>query len=683
MSLHFYEEEEGFEKGESINKYWDIFLEYTIETPTLSDALKQMFFSAGADKNEVDELILDILSKSEQKIDSNFKEIKKKYPDISRDEAIIISSYTCESKIQIYSPYKLLNTALSSKNRKKGIENISKYLYILLNSLRKLKRFYPNSEIKYLYRCIGAKVNLKENPKDKNFIPYANGNIKTFWAFTSASPDAEMTYRFLGKKEKMNSGTRFTLTGNVWGYDISLFNIFDENEILLEPERKFLIDEVKPEVNEIIDIRCEVLDTPLVLYDSSDPETITLRYKIDPSNNDTIKTRIFGKKFVENQSSSFLFWSSSKLKIFYEDNEYKFSQYFEFKNIKRKKFLEIRLKGINYIKDMSHMFSDCESLITLPNITKWDTKEISDMSHMFKGCKSLKFLPDISQWSTDNVVSVASMFENCEALQYLPDISKWNTSKVTNISSIFGGCKSLKSLPDISKWDISHVTQMNFIFSKCESIQTLPDISKWNTSKCTDMSGIFVNCSSLLSLPDISKWDISKNTNLDSIFSHCHLLKSLPGISIWDTSEVTNMNCIFEECYNLLSLPDITKWNTSKVTTMNGLFNTISSLTNLPDISKWDTSKVTDMSCMFCCCGKLKSLPDISKWKISTVKNIHHMFYSCKGLLFLPDISDWETNNIKDMNHAFCHCVSLKSLFQIGISTKLRNLGECLEGANH
>ena len=63
----------------------------------------------------------------------------------------------------------------------------------------------------------------------------------------------------------MKSGTIFTLAGDVWGYDITLFNYYDEKEILLEPETKFIVENVFPPVNEIIHITCKVINSSLVL----------------------------------------------------------------------------------------------------------------------------------------------------------------------------------------------------------------------------------------------------------------------------------------------------------------------------------------------------------------------------------------------------------------------------------
>ena len=46
------------------------------------------------------------------------------------------------------------------------------------------------------------------------------------------------------------------------------------------------------------------------------------------------------------------------------------------------------------------------------------------------------------------------MFFNCESLKSLPDISLWNTYNVTNMSFMFYDCLNLERLPDISIWKI-------------------------------------------------------------------------------------------------------------------------------------------------------------------------------------------------------------------------------------
>ena len=287
MSLIFYSEEEDNNKEESINNYKDLFIEYEKKLPTLCEALNQLFISSGVDKIKSDKLVKDILLKCKEKIDKNLDKIKEKYNKINKEDAYIICSYTCESEETDYSPYRIMNKNLISDNRKNGLKNISKYLYILLNSLRKLPIYYPSKKNKYLYRCITSQVKIAIEPKNKKLIPYIEGNKKTFWSFTSTSTDVKMTYNFLKEEEKIKSGTIFTLGGDIWGYDITLFNYFGEEEIILEPERKFIIDNVLPPVNDIINVTCRILKSPLIL-DNNNMESNIIYNNIEEENEDKI-----------------------------------------------------------------------------------------------------------------------------------------------------------------------------------------------------------------------------------------------------------------------------------------------------------------------------------------------------------------------------------------------------------
>ena len=292
MSLIFYSEEEENQKEESINKYKDLFDEYKNQTISLTEALTQMFTSSGVDNNKIDDLIKELIKDCKSKIEPNFGKIKEKYPSISKDEAIIISSYTYEAEDNQFSPYKLLNRNLVSDDRINGLKKISKYFYILLNSLRKLKKYYATKENKYLYRCIGVKVNYMIDPFNKKLVPYIEGNTKTFWSFTSTSASIKTSYRFLNGKT-IQSGTIFTLYGDIWGYDISLFNVYNEEEILLEPERKFIVDQVYPPVNDIIHIRCDIQKTEPVLSSENNLDKII---KILSQNNNNIDFKMILKR---------------------------------------------------------------------------------------------------------------------------------------------------------------------------------------------------------------------------------------------------------------------------------------------------------------------------------------------------------------------------------------------------
>ena len=228
-------------------------------------------------------------------------------------------------------------------------------------------------------------------------------------------------------------------------------------------------------------------------------------------------------------------------------------------NQKNKIKLEIKLQGIQNVIDMSHMFDKCKRLLSLPDISSWNTNNVTNMSYMFDNCYSFQ-LPDISSWNTNNVTNMSHMFSNCGGLISLPDISSWNTNNVTNMSYMFFKCDELQSLPDISSWNTNNVTDMSWMFSWCKSLMSLPDISSWNTNNVTDMSHMFNFCESLISLPDISSWNTNNVTDMNYMFSNCSSLISLPDISLWDTNNVTDMSYMFSWCKSLTSIPDISSW---------------------------------------------------------------------------------------------------------------------------
>ena len=265
MSSIFYSPDEDNIKEESINNYSYLFESYNNNPPSLKEALSEMYLLSKISKNKVNELVDEIISNCGNKIKDRMVDINNKYENITKEDAIIICSYTYESDDDEYSPYKILNKNIVSNNRENGLKIVSKYFFIFIKALRKLPKYYPDKKTGYLYRCINAHINYKFDPFNKKSIPYSIGNKKTFWSFTSTTPDLNTSLDFLGKKSGLKIGTIFTLCGDVWGYDITLFNYYYEEEILLEPERKFLIEQIIPPVNEIIHVRCKIENSGLVL----------------------------------------------------------------------------------------------------------------------------------------------------------------------------------------------------------------------------------------------------------------------------------------------------------------------------------------------------------------------------------------------------------------------------------
>ena len=99
----------------------------------------------------------------------------------------------------------------------------------------------------------------------------------------------------------------------------------------------------------------------------------------DINKNDKI-INIFGYEFVKNNKNN--------CKMIIDNEEYEISEKYNIKAYSKNK-LEIKLKGIDNINNMSHMFNECSSLSSLPDISKWNTNNIDNMSYMFCECLNI------------------------------------------------------------------------------------------------------------------------------------------------------------------------------------------------------------------------------------------------------------------------------------------------------
>ena len=168
---------------------------------------------------------------------------------LTDDEAGAISCYTLQTAGGLKSPYEVINEGLAGSRNRAGLFSTRKLIYLLLSGLRKLPRFKPSTEPKMLYRGIRRKVpTTKEGATITNeggevitHQYYVDGGTVTWWGFTSTTTSLSATQNFInGVKES----TLFNIGGeDLWGYKIKAFSPFsDEEEVLLEPEAKILVN---------------------------------------------------------------------------------------------------------------------------------------------------------------------------------------------------------------------------------------------------------------------------------------------------------------------------------------------------------------------------------------------------------------------------------------------------------
>ena len=167
-----------------------------------------------------------------------------------------------------------------------------------------------------------------------------------------------------------------------------------DNNIMFEYMNKIISEEdINKKFNKILNFNNNLNEVIL--------DKITLIYKI--SNYDE-NVQLFGKNFVTNNKNN--------CKIILNNKELDLEEEI---NIKESNInvgmLEIKLKGISNITDMSYMFDSNSNLISLPDISKINTKQIVNMSHLFCNCSNISPFPDIKNWDISNVVNF-SIFKN-------------------------------------------------------------------------------------------------------------------------------------------------------------------------------------------------------------------------------------------------------------------------------
>ena len=735
MSLFQYSEEEENYKEESIDKYRNLFNEFEKKSPNLSEALYQMFISYGADKGKADDLTKDIYEKCKSTIDKGFDEIKKKYDKINKDDAYIICSYTCEAKDEKYSPYKILNQNLVSKDRQKGIRNIYKYLYIFIKSLRKLTIYKPKQ---YLYRCIKNQVSSNKDPNNEKWVPYQVNNIKTFWGFTSTSPNIKTSFQFL-KGEKLKYGTIFSLIGDIWGYDITLFNYYKEEEILLEPERTYKIKSSYL-INDIMNITCEILKTPLVL----DNNFYT----------DQIYNYIEEDKIKEKKEENLIKVNKCIAKIemeIYDNDNYRYISglgilcnipsknmkvLITYNNIINNDFLSHEKKLILYIqnekKEINMEISRYKNTLKDLNITVIEILnrdnlknfiEIDDFINSkdyneedilyikFNKNNNIELINDkIIQ--IDNNLSLISINQLNEGIILLNNnlkiIGIIDNDELIRMNILINGINYIKSTFQIKKEDIGKETQIlnNGIYQKNVFFKTNDEIEdrftviinkdikrnifKYKFNKedvyviyylfddiLKNASNLFTYCTSLISV-NLSSFNSNNLTKIYAMFYGCSSLKEI-NLSSFNTDKVDSMELLFYGCSSLTYI-NLSSFNTKNVTLFSQMFANCSSLKEV-NLSSFDTNTLYDMRLMFYNCASLTNV-NLSSFNFDNVTNMQLVFYGCSSLEEV-NLSSLNTINITDMCGMFANCSSLKKVDLSSFKNQsIVNMSEMFEGCS-
>lgn len=396
--------------------------------------------------------------------------------------------------------------------------------------------------------------------------------------------------------------------------------------------------------------------------------------------------------------------------------------------------------GENNLSYMEDMFYDCQDLTVVDEL--YIPSTIDDLSSLFYNCSSLISIPLLD---TANVTDMSSMFFDC---MNLTSVQELDTSNVINMNSMFAGCMNLTSIPEINT---SNVTDMENTFFNCESLSGGITIRNTDT---IDYENMFYGCSSNSDAEFIVKYIDARTKELANkmvdtklkYYDHVYLdvgnLYALFTIATPTTTGINHtINCrlidgydyrvqclssdgsiLYNEyyqsgidislglpigtnsfkligdfekiCYagldgyygnititgvNVPKMPSLTYFYSKGTSGDTGQAKTIKNFflgeNNLKDlgfmfdgcsqltfIQQLDTSKATDMGAMFQGCSQLTTIPLLDT---SNVTDMGAMFYGCRYLTSIPQLDTSKTTIMRSM---FYGCSQLTSIPQLNTS---------------
>ena len=253
--------------------------------------------------------------------------------------------------------------------------------------------------------------------------------------------------------------------------------------------------------------------TKIVFQDKiNDIENTTKSYDLSANDNNSVIGKI-----VSNGDSTNTLYIQSNGEIFANSNSsYLFNYFTELKTIEN-----LNLLNTSQVINMSHMFSNCKSLLNI-DLSNFDTSKVANMNGIFSmwnktdGAASTGGLTSLNlrSFDTSKVTNMYDMFAYNKNLEEL-NISSFNTENVTNMAFMFTNCIKLSSI-DVSNFNTSSVVYMQNMFGSCKSLTSL-NLSSFDTSNVNYIKEIFYNCEKLQSI-DLRKAIFTKISNYDSMF---------------------------------------------------------------------------------------------------------------------------------------------------------------------
>ena len=212
----------------------------------------------------------------------------------------------------------------------------------------------------------------------------------------------------------------------------------------------------------------------------------------------------------------------------------------------------------NNITNCEYMFYACYNITQIPfQLNLSSTSSSMSMSYMFTDCNKLTSIPNITL-TPSNYFDMTSTFQSCQRIETLPYIYNAYPSR---INSLFYGCSRLRNIPEdyVDTWNFSRLHSYNYasssnLFATCYSLRKVPDSllqNMWTPYAASYSSWLysaFESCNSLDEIVGLPVPDITYTSNMFArTFIGCYRLKNMifstsggqPYVVNWKNQEIS------------------------------------------------------------------------------------------------------------------------------------------------
>lgn len=152
------------------------------------------------------------------------------------------------------------------------------------------------------------------------------------------------------------------------------------------------------------------------------------------------------------------------------------------------------------LSDALGIFRGCSSLERI-DLSASDFSHVYTITDLFNGCSSLQsvILPDLSKTGETDADLTGTMFvfKDCSNLVSISDLTKFNTSKSNSLRGFFDGCARLTEV-NISRFESTLIANTVEMFRNCTMLRTIYASANFNTSTNTNSANMFTGCTNLV-----------------------------------------------------------------------------------------------------------------------------------------------------------------------------------------